>query len=364
MKSVRLCLQILCLIAGIVFPAQAMTEWTEWAQFKASYIRDSGRVVDPSTSNKITTSEGQSYALFFALVANDKETFSQLIEWTENNLAEGDLTRHLPAWLWGHREDNSWGVIDSNSASDSDTWIAYSLLEAGRLWNIREYESKGYFLLKRIAQEETADIPELGLMLLPGRVGFVHGNQWKLNPSYQPLQLMKRFAQNSSSWQEIEKNSLQLLVDSSLKGFVPDWIRWQSPNGWLQIDGVAGMGGYDAIRSYLWAAMLPETDPNRKKLLAQWQPILDVVISLGYPPERININTGKTEGYGNAAIAYALLPMALDNEAARTILEKKIADSPLNDDAYYSYVLMLFSKGWVDKRFYFDSQGQLHPNWK
>ena len=364
MKRVILYILALWLAVGIHFPTQAKTQWPEWEIFKANYIRSDGRVVDTSSADKITTSEGQSYALFFALIANDRDTFALLLEWTENNLAKGDLTHQLPAWLWGKRDDGTWGIIDNNSASDSDTWIAYSLLEAGRLWDVRDYETTGFLLLKRIAQEETVNIPQFGWMLLPGKIGFALDSKWKLNPSYQPPQLMRRFAQISPHWQEIEKNSLKLLTQSSAAGFVPDWIWWQQPGGWKNIEGAQGMGSYDAVRAYLWTSMLPPQDPQRKHLLAQWQPMLNLIISLGYPPESINVNEGKAQGYGNAAIAYALLPMAMNNAPAKAILEQKIADSPLDANSYYSYVLMLFAKGWLDKHFYFDSQGQLNPNWK
>ncbi len=38
--------------------------------------------------------------------------------------AEGDLKQHLPGWLWGKKDDEQWTLLDSNSASDSDLWIA------------------------------------------------------------------------------------------------------------------------------------------------------------------------------------------------------------------------------------------------
>ena len=47
--------------------------------------------------------KGQSYALFFALVANDQATFDKVLAWTERHLAEGDLSARLPAWLWGEK---------------------------------------------------------------------------------------------------------------------------------------------------------------------------------------------------------------------------------------------------------------------
>ncbi len=89
------------LLLLVSFGATAACDWPAWQQFKQDYISDAGRVIDPSSPQKITTSEGQSYGLFFALVANDRETFDRLLTWTENNLAAGDLTAHLPAWLWG-----------------------------------------------------------------------------------------------------------------------------------------------------------------------------------------------------------------------------------------------------------------------
>jgi endoglucanase len=37
------------------------------------------------------------------------------------------------------QKDKNWAVIDTNSASDADIWIAWSLLEAGRLWKHPDY---------------------------------------------------------------------------------------------------------------------------------------------------------------------------------------------------------------------------------
>ena len=88
-----------------------------------------------------TVSEGQAYAMMFALVANDRGTFDRVLAWTTNNLARGDLSQHLPAWLWGKHKDESkgYGVLDPNAATDADVWMAYALLEASRLWSEPRY---------------------------------------------------------------------------------------------------------------------------------------------------------------------------------------------------------------------------------
>ena len=181
-SAVALCL----LLLSFCTQAAASCDWPEWQQFKQHYISEQGRVIDTSSPKKITTSEGQSYGLFFALVANDRPTFENILQWTQNNLAQGDLSARLPAWLWGMKEKDKngkqeWGVLDTNSASDSDLWIAYSLMEAGRLWKVRSYQSLGFLLLQRIAREEVAELPGFGEMLLPGRVGFAHSPVWTVN---------------------------------------------------------------------------------------------------------------------------------------------------------------------------------------
>lgn len=162
---------------------------------------------------------GQSYGLFFALVANDRPTFDKLLEWTENNLAAGDLSAHLPAWLWGEDDKKRWTVLDTNTASDADLWIAYNLLEAGRLWKSRRYQTLGTLLLQRIGREEVADIPGLGLMLLPGKIGFVAQDRWRLNPSYLPPQLLARFAALNGPWRAMQKTNQRLLLETAPHGF-------------------------------------------------------------------------------------------------------------------------------------------------
>src|SRR5690606_19408703 len=133
--------------------------------------------------------------------------------------------------------------------SDSDLWIAYSLLEAGRLWKLHEYTSLGALLLQRIAREETRDIPGLGRQLLPGREGFVHANRWTLNASYAPPQLLARAraAQPASVWPSLERDSLAMIERSSPLGLAPDWAHWNG-HAFDHEDARTRTGSYDAVR--------------------------------------------------------------------------------------------------------------------
>src|SRR5438034_9677540 len=91
-------------------------DWTPlWKSYTAGFMDNQVRVIDHDAGDR-TTSEGQAYGMFFALVANDRARFDGLLRWTELNLAGGDLSARLPAWWWGQGAAKSWGVRDSNPA--------------------------------------------------------------------------------------------------------------------------------------------------------------------------------------------------------------------------------------------------------
>lgn len=282
----------LLLLACSLQPARAGCDWPEWEQFKDHYISEEGRVIDPADGRCITTSEGQSYGLFFALVNDDRETFERLLQWTEVQLARGDLTGFLPAWQWGTRSDGSLGVLDDNSAADSDLWIAYSLLEAGRLWQNHSYQSIGTMLLRRIAREEVARLPGLGPVLLPAPRGFTGEGRWTLNPSYLPPQLLARFAAMQGPWQEMRTLLPALLTATAPRGFAPDWIDWRQESGWQVTEGKGSVGSYDGIRVYLWLGMLSEDDPAREALVRHFTPMLAALTEPGVA-EPVDPQTGE-----------------------------------------------------------------------
>lgn len=348
--------------------AQAQTcekPWPAWETFKKSSITEDGRVEDHSTEGMRTTSEGQSYALFFSLVANDRATFEKLLNWTEKNLTEGDLITHLPSWASGKKEDGSLGVLDVNSASDADLWMAYALGEAGRLWKDRRYVALSSLLANRILTTETLDVPGLGLVLLPGAAGFTMPAQVRLNPSYVPMQLMHWFVahSNDARWSALLKSSQQLIVKSSPKGYAPDWIIYDYDKGFLPDSEKSNVGSYDAIRVYLWAGMLSRDDSGRDILLDALKPMARLVEQRGFPPESVNILTGVTDNEGPSGFSAAMVPFlqAIGSNKAAEIQLARVAAQP--EDNYYDQVLSLYALGWHDSLYRFDSKGNLAPQW-
>ncbi|WP_107850631.1 cellulose synthase complex periplasmic endoglucanase BcsZ [Oceanimonas marisflavi] len=351
----------------LIWPLSApgACDWPLWQQYKAAMMSDDGRIIDHASPRAITTSEGQSYALFFALVANDRLAFERLLRWTQNNLAGGDLSARLPAWRWGKSGSGHWQVLDGNNAADSDLWIAYSLLEAGRLWQRPDYTRLGRELLWRSAAESLRVLPGLGLTLLPGKQGFEKPAGWKLNPSYLPLPLLARFAEEAQIWQDLGEVSHRLLLASAPRGVAPDWMWWRTGEG--PDLKATETGSYDAIRVYLWLGLAAPGTPGRDALLEHFRPMLAQTRQRGVPPERVNAVTGGAEGTGPAGFSAALLPMLAAWPEYQAELERqlqRLRDEPPGANVYYGRSLLLFGLGWHQQRYRFDQRGRLHPAWE
>jgi endo-1,4-beta-D-glucanase Y len=351
-------------------PSKPPRHWPVWENFRQQFISEGGRVIDRSSARSQTFSEGQGYALFFALVADDRTTFEKVLRWTEDNLCGGDLTARLPAWLWGQRNDDTWGVIDSNSASDADLWIAYALGEAGRLWNERRYRALSSLISARILREETAHLPGLGPSLLPGAHGFVvTPTRWRLNPSYMPMQLMGWFAAHEPQpiWQQLAESALKIITGASPRGLAPDWTLYDAQQGFLtDLQGdEKGQGGYNAIRVYLWAGMLHPAAPERPVLLTTLTPMAHYVRDNGQPPESIDIQTGHSDRPGPSGFSAALLPFldAIRDKSTLQLQLDRIEARPLRPEAYYEQALGLFGGGWWEGRYRFAANGRLQPRW-
>lgn len=349
----------------------ASDSWPAWRSFRMKFVSEGGRVIDVGSTRSQTFSEGQAYALFFALVANDRAGFEKILRWTEDNLCGGDLTARLPAWLWGRRDDDTWGVIDSNPASDADLWIAYALGEAGRLWSERRFQALSSLISARVLREETADLPGLGPSLLPGPVGFALApGRWRLNPSYMPMQVMQWLANHGRqpAWKPIAESSLKIILGASPRGFTPDWTLFDARQGFLpDLTGEEkGHGAYNAIRVYLWAGMLHPDASDRQALLKALVPMARHVRDKGQPPESIDILTGEAIRPGPPGFSAALLPFlqALNDRATLQLQLDRLEARPLREDAYYEQVLSLFGLGWRDGFFSFTPDGRLLPNWK
>lgn len=358
--------------------------WPLWSAYQARFIDAQGRVFDPK-GDQHTTSEGQAYAMFFALANDDRACFDRVFNWTQANLANGDLHSHLPAWMWGKSKDGQWKILDANSASDADIWMAYSLIEAARLWHAQIYDQYGRAMLALIAKTEVASLPGFGPMLMPGPAGFQHDKVWTLNPSYLPLFVFNRLAavDPANPWKQIAAQIPALIEQSSRHGFAMDWVDYVPGDGFYPANeqqqrpndpgGSAPGGSYDAIRVYLWAGMLTPGKP-RDRILNSISAMSGYLGNHNAPPEKVSPDGIPGVKDGPIGFSAALLPYlrAFPNlsrvsaeQLVRLAKEKDSATGLYGHDlAYYDQNLALFGTGFIDGRFWFGPSGELHVEWK
>lgn len=360
--------------------APAACAWPLYQQFLSRFVQADGRVLDPSTKEQQSTSEGQSYGMVFALMVNDRATFDRLWQWSVANLGAGNLQDKLPAWQWGHRADGSWGVIDANPASDADLWFAFALLEAARLWKQPRYGEQARALLKLVAKQEVVSLPGFGTMLLPAPQGFVQGNadgprQWRLNASYLPVPLLRRLAaaEPSGPWGTLATQAGKLVDAVAKQGIVPDWSAYRSDaagTGFLTDPDKGDVSSYDAIRVYLWAGVTPRGDAAGRMLMKALAPQAQRMAGRAAPPERMHADSGAVDGDGPAGFSAALVPFlqaagspaaAVQRTRAETMIDSATGKSAAT---YYDTVLGLFGLGFAEGRYRFAPSGQLELEWE
>ncbi len=358
-------------LMALVYHSCAAQDWQSfWKSYKAGFMDNQVRVIDHSAGDR-TTSEGQAYGMFFALVANDRARFDGLLRWTEQNLAQGNLGEHLPAWLWGRGADNNWHVLDTNSAADADLWMAYTLLEAGQAWNEPRYKKSGLALARRIVEEEVVDVPGLGEMVEPGPKGFQHGDTYRLNASYAPLQVILGLGYfiPGGPWKKLAANVPTLIKDSARFGFAPDWTNLRTGQ---RLTVTPTIGSYDAIRVYLWAGMLNPATPHREELLKSISGMENYLRTSPIPPAKVRPDGSIEDPKGPVGFSAALLPYAsaLGDEQIQNQQMSRV-DSELNPQTglygnpaqYYDQNLALFALGFEERQYSFDSNGALKLKW-
>lgn len=363
---------ILCwaILSACAF-ANPSSDWPEWDDFVSRFVQADGRVIDLTFERK-STSEGQSYALFFALVANQRAQFDTLLKWTSDNLAHGQLGDRLPAWLWGLRADGSWGVKDENSASDADLWIAYTLLEASRLWNAPNYADTGRKLLAQVRRHEIGQAGSAGPVLLPGAIGFtLDKGRFRINPSYMPDFMFRYLAARDPEgpWQPVWDGYMRMAPKIFSAGVAPDEFVVDSQGVVMPDTEREPSGSYDAIRVYLWAGMSGRNSQEMIKMLSTYHVLIR---KFGTPPEKVDPRTGVAVKYDYSPIGFsgAVLPFlsALDDKQTLEKQRDRLRAASLRAKLggatnYYDQALILFGKGWLDGQYRFDDQGRLQPKW-
>jgi endoglucanase len=352
--------------------------WPLWTHYAEHFIQEDGRDVDHDR-DEMTISEGQSYAMVFALVANDQVRFDLLYQWSVEHLADGSLKENLPAWSWGREPDGTWGAKDSKSASDADMWMVYDLIQAGRLWKRADYTSAGESLLKLVANKEVSHVHGF-FVLLPAQTGFEHGGTVVLNPSSTPLFLFHAAAQSrpAGPWTALAASLPSLLRMSSVAGFAADWLQVTSSGTICPIpspDSSTAMatGSYDAIRDYLWSGITSPGTQGRDAVLKELSDMATYMRKHPAPPEFVTEDYPATAHAGPISYSGALIPFLQASQApeAAALQQRRLnvawsSRSGLYGEPprYYDQNLSMFALGYMEHRYRIRNTGELEVSWQ
>ena len=239
-----------------------------WNAFASHFLSPEGRVVDTANGG-ITHSEGQGWAMLFALRAGDRPRFGRIADWTRENLRHASHGLHA----WGGTGSD--GSEDPNNATDGDLFIATALILAGEQWGRPDWRASGL----ATAQDILRMLPRrVGgrLVLLPGLRGFERGGEVIVNPSYYAFPMLRVLARALPDplWLDLATDGLALLRDScfGVHGLPADWVAVSQADGRVTpAEGWPARFSYDAVRVPLWLGWAGLVDePGLRGPAAYW----------------------------------------------------------------------------------------------
>ena len=335
-----------------------------WDAYRKRFIQGDGRIIDWEAEEK-STSEGQAYAMFRAVFADDRDSFDRTLKWSESNLqrrdAQGKPIDSLWAWKWGKNASNQWVQLDPNFASDADIDACFALILASDRWNRPDYLALAKTKLKDLWDHSTVTRGDQTYLLPGPKIAFQQGDRVTFNPSYLAPYAFRLFAQvdPGRDWMALVDSSYAVLENSaslSSVGLPSDWVNFDLKTGQYSAlesgSPLKTQYGFDATRvwwrialdgaifnearsmKYLQTHLKPLQDSWRKdrKILAQ--------IDLQGNPM---VNYEATSQYG---MLYSALRQ-VDPSMAAEIYQQKIRPTYRsgfwdNDKAYYTQNLAWF----------------------
>ncbi len=255
-----------------------------WQAYKARFITTQGRVID-SGNGMVSHSEGQGYAMLFAVAANDRETFDRIWGWTRANLMVRD--DQLLAWRWepGQRPP----VADMNNATDGDILVAWALTEAAEMWTELSYRIAARRIAVEVGRKTVVFKTRMGALLLPAVSGFSAQDRPDgpiINLSYYVFPAFPRLkiVAPEYDWAGLVQTGLDLLKASNASGakLPTDWMSVRE-NEVKPADGFQPHYGYNAIRIPIYLAWAGIGEREHYREFQNWAkrkssilPIVDV----------------------------------------------------------------------------------------
>ena len=245
----------------LVFSDKSMME-SLWDKYKLSTLEPgTNRTLNKQQGN-ITTSEGESYTMFRAVMMDDQGTFDASYKWTNDILKHQN--DHLFSWLFGERPDGTYGVLTAqgggNSASDADSDIALSLVFAYDRWHQDSYKDDALAIINDIWSKEVVTIKGVPY-LTANNVEKITSQKVIVDPSYFSPYAYRIFSKIDpahpwmdlvdSSYDVLNATTISRLDKSSSADLPPDWIVIDKTTGVISAPTTENLTtnfGFDALR--------------------------------------------------------------------------------------------------------------------
>ena len=186
--------------------------------YNSKYLSKQGQI---QNDQSITTSKGQAYSLLRSVLTNDKITFDKTYNWTVVNLQKRPNDS-----LFSSKYSQS-KVIDEENATDADLDIAYSLIQANKKWNDKNYLEQAKKVVSDIWKNRV--IQHNGQsFLLPFASRAKEGFEI-LNPSYFTPMYYLEFAviDPTNNWNKLRDDSYSELAQiNQNRVLYPDWTKY------------------------------------------------------------------------------------------------------------------------------------------
>lgn len=227
-----------------------------WNYYRDNFIESYGQVIDPET--KMTTSEGQSYAMLRAALMNDRESFKGAWLWTQHQLQHRIDDKLLS---WSYKDGKQ---LDAANASDADLDIALALIFASKIFDEPAYLEDARLIMRDIWRQSVVEINGRNYLLSAEKSLTDHGGVYMINPSYFSPAHYRIFAEvdpeYKDRWIKLTNDTYYTLDRISAwnggVGLPPNWIALDKKSGQFSLasnyinNRNADNFGYDAFRLF------------------------------------------------------------------------------------------------------------------
>ena len=313
----------------------------DWQEYKKLFIAQDGRVIDKRNKH-ITHSEAVGYALYLAYRYEDLETFNKVYRWYKNNLKTNSAG--LIPWKWGKDDKGKWHLLDKNSATDANLWIAYDNLLMYERTSDTKYKTEALQLIKSIRNNLIVQINGKRF-LLPSEYGYDHDEYIEINLSYYLFFIFDKFKEydDSTLWTALKKDGISLLKEARFTSLQlnPDWIQVMKKDNEITFGHTARFS-YDAVR--IPFNILKSDIAEKKELLTPYVNFVDAMKKLDTVFGVVELKKGNISIY-NYAYAQLSVYNLIDGyfNHSNSFEKELIQMRKENIDDYYSYSIYLLT---------------------